>query len=120
MHVSIEISKEFPHASTQLSTITNPLKLEDLQSLCERDTTQMSNKFQSIQDNEKTRIAFKPSHAQISWHLNRAEFVSNILLQSIPHQKGAITEGGSSWVCWDHDLRASELVIIRMGSLGQV
>jgi hypothetical protein len=117
--VSIETSIEFAHHALLSTVSTKPLKLDDIQGLCEQDTAQIKRHLQSIQDKEKTHIALAPSFAQVSWHLKRAEFMANILFNKIPHIKGAITKSGSSWLYWDHDLRANELVVLRIVSLDQ-
>ena len=114
--VAIEISNRFSPEKASLFTSTKPIKLEDIRELCERDKALMKKRFQSIHDKEKTHITFTSSFPQVSWHLIRTEFMAKILLNKIPQIKGAITESGKSWIYWDHDLRAKELVIIRLVS----
>lgn len=79
----------------------------------------MIQKFQAIQDKEKTHIAFTPSYSQVSWHLARTEFMAKLLLGTVPEVKGAITQNSNSWIYWDHDLRPAELTIIRIATMDQ-
>ena len=114
LYVSINISKEFNREAIKPAASTKRLKLEDIQSLCEQDTAQIKTYIRSIQDKEKTHIALAPTFAQVSWHMRRAEIMADVLLKKNPQIRGAITENRASWLYWDHDLRANELVIIRI------
>jgi hypothetical protein len=104
-------------AITKSNSLTKPLRLDDLPSLCAKDTDAMVQSFRKIRDKEKTHIAFTPSYAQVAWHLARTEYMSKILLGVVPQFKGAITQSTNSWIYWDHDLRPCELTIIRIATI---
>jgi hypothetical protein len=114
------MNTNFDPKSVSSSTLTRPLKLDEIQPLCDRDIAQMKENLNCTSGNQIIRLAFTPSFKQVSWHLTRAEIMAKAIFSKIPQAKGAITESRQSWIYWDHDLRAQELVIIRLVSLNHM
>ncbi|KAL1837335.1 hypothetical protein VTJ49DRAFT_3978 [Mycothermus thermophilus] len=112
---------------TPVSVKTRPLQAAELPALCEADCQHLTTRtFPSLCDaaannnhDDRTRIAFLPTHALISWHLASAEFdAAKMFPASSPASKpvpGAIvTPSGRAWACWAHDWRGRRLRVLRI------
>jgi GNAT superfamily N-acetyltransferase len=107
---------------------TRPLQPADIPALCKADERYLTRFFNSLPADSITRFAFLPTHAQISWHLDRAELEAAKISPSpsttntnttdttntIPLTRGAITLNNTAWTYWAHDWRDKRLRILRL------
>ncbi|KAK0729989.1 hypothetical protein B0H67DRAFT_651640 [Lasiosphaeris hirsuta] len=83
---------------------TRYLSLTQLFDLCEVDELFLSTRFDGFPAYGKTRSAFLPSFAQISWQLAREDFMAEKLLGRSPQNKDIL----------GHDCRAKKLNVLRI------
>ncbi|KAL2147077.1 hypothetical protein VTI28DRAFT_959 [Corynascus sepedonium] len=122
---------------------TRPLSPSELPDLCRKDIAHLTKTLTTLTAtapaSNNTAISFLPTHAQISWHLSRAEFDARKILPpatlaASPLTIGAVTlpssstssssspspshPGPAAWAYWSHDWRNKRLRVLRLARDG--
>lgn len=113
-------------SSSLTASETHSLRTSDLPELCAQDCDHLTKAFDALPLCNKTYIASLPTHAQITWHLDRAEFDARKLLPSTSSGAianpalsiGAITPARTAWIYWSHDWRNKRLRVLRIARAG--
>ena len=94
------------------------LSSDDVAPLCEKDVALQRQRFETLAAEaaeDKTHVAFIPSHTQMAWHFARDAYVAGVMCDGREVvYRGAKTVDGASWLYWDHDLRERKLKVLRI------